>query len=210
MQTLTENTQLIPHLDIDPNDFRKGKKTTWHKVKRKDRVDYWRKSLAQAGITELSVIIPGKLALRDAHHEIVYRKVLSNHWHTLAKYGDSVKNILFKIDGGLTLIQGDDIIFGAQCCSDLNNFDGWENAATVEHHKWQMLWNGHPWTNSMWHKDNVLFTEMSEDKEPSSLNDAIYSINRKHFRKITQQAREEVESFGKILFAYWQEHKNDL
>lgn len=211
MKKLTKNVELVPHIVIDPNDYRKSKKRSQSKIKRREKLTYWQQSFKEAGIEDIQPIAPNMWIVRvgNIHHEQIYRNLLAKSWHKLIKGVDNWQSLIAHFDGGLSLIENGNIIYGAMCCSDLTNIKDWKTSANDKNPNWQMLWNGHPWIYIRHQKGDILFSKLCES-EPTSLDAGKYAVNHEQFKQIVTQAETELAEFGQRIYEYWSENKDNI
>ncbi|GAB5493639.1 MAG: hypothetical protein Phog2KO_38540 [Phototrophicaceae bacterium] len=224
MITLTENVELVPHIQIIPKHFRvdksdfkptkknkKNKKSTQkqrREQEEKERLVYWNESLQQADIEDVPLLIPNiwHVALCDINHDSLYQYILSVRRKDNADKSNVWGGIiLHSILGGLSLCVDGEIIYQPTCCSDLSNISDWRRAADDKNQKWEMLWNGHPWLYSRYRDGLVILTGLTENDSPP--DEGKYAIDPQYFNQVVSRAEKRLAYFKQRIMTYWDENK---
>lgn len=196
---------LLAHLTLDPNDFRAGKKTKASKVTSGERESYWRESLAQAGVDHLHAIYTGQwlVSVADIHQEAVMQRLVKplSHSKSRGSIGAGKRLIPDTTIGGLSLMHNGKIIAPSMCCDDLTSIDNWRVAATHRHAEWYMLWNGHPSLYVRYERDQMIFSDPSDDK-PTSLTAGRFAIPVGLLQQAVDQANQDIDLFLERFDAY--------
>lgn len=103
--------------------------------------DYWRASLADAGIDELEPIGAQHVALADVRRESTLQAIVERALEGFDSASDL--EVLGPLCGGF-LLRADGKELWPGCCSDLSNLVDWQTALEANP-AWRMLWIGHPW-----------------------------------------------------------------
>lgn len=209
---ITGNLELVPHVRLEPQDYRTNRKgKQFHRVPKRQRDAYWAESFAQAGIEGVHQIASKSSAARldSIHDERILSQILKQIQREIADDPDGMKKtqIYYYVDNGLSLLHEGKVIYGAQCCSDLGNIDQWEKALDYKSAKWTDLWNGHPMIPFYYENGMLRFSELSDDK-PQRKSDWIYAIPVDLLEDAVIAARIEVDDFVARFWAYYQAQQN--
>ncbi len=209
MKTLNGNLELIPHIVIDPNDFRTSKRK---KVARRDRAKYWVESLAQAGIEGVNQLEKHRwiAPVREVHHNRILLQVLKNRRHEIPKENLTAESLaIWGTEGGVSLFHAGKPIFPAMCCSDLGNINDWKHILDYRESKWTLMWNGHPMIPVRYSEGLLKFADNSDDK-PTSKSAAKYGIPVDVLKIAVKQATQEFEQFQNRIYDYWINHQDEI
>ncbi len=167
--------QLIPVLELAPMTF----STVDHpspengpaKKHFEEWDEYWRNSLAEAGITGLHPITPGSWHVATDQFTKTqleaFLQVIFEEWGGVDVLNDPDSRPL--LDGGLAMSTAElGIRIEPTCCSDLGNIANWKEAATFDGEVWKMLWIGHPWLYMKYEKPHLVLSEPSESDDPAA------------------------------------------
>lgn len=211
MKELTQNLELIPHVELDPNDYRSGKKRSQHKIPRREQGNYWAESFAMAGIEGVYPIEKNwwKAPLCQIHDERILLQLLKGIRHKVPQDDKSVESLAYRLEGGLTLVHDGEVIYRANCCSDLRNIDFWQEIARYRDSAWTLHWNGHPQIPVRYSEGMLHFADYSDDL-PTSKSAAKYAIPPDVLKQAVKGTRQEIEAFQTRLNAYWETHQDKI
>ncbi len=201
MKRLADNIELIAHVELNPDHFRKSDP---YSVPRRERPNYWNESLAEAGLQGLHTIEAGwwQVALRDIFDDAILQRLFEHPYKPIPKTVSNPKDLFFSFDGGLSLIHQGEVIIAANCCSDLGNIDGWKEASKQQSIEWLMLWNGHPWVYTRYENGDLLFSDYTE-KEMRVSGTAKYAIPAPLIQAAVKQASRDIYAFSERAYAFW-------
>jgi hypothetical protein len=206
MEFLNESLELIPCIPLDPNDFRKNKKRSLHKIPKRERLTFWEQSFKEAGIEGIKPLdLESSLrnvSVRDIVNKQVMHEIISKSWLRISKEASTWQPLIQSIEGGLSLLHAGKVILSAQCCSDFGNLKNWQETAKSRETNWQMLWNGHPWLYSRYENGMIFLTDYTET-EPKSLAEGKYAIPAKIFKEAVVHAEKDLAEFGERFYALW-------
>lgn len=212
MIVLDNTVELVPHVRLDPNTFRKGKKRSQHKIPRREQGQYWDESFSSAGITGVQPLEKNwwVTPIYHIHNDQILHELLKDIRLKILSSDDiSANRLTALLDGGLSLFHDGKLIFAAQCCSDLTNISNWQSAAKHRGSDWIMLWNGHPWIYVQHKKGMAQFTGYTE-QEPNNDCDAKFEVRADTLDQAVKQAANEIADFGERLLSYWRNHKHEI
>ncbi|MCD9014467.1 hypothetical protein [Parachryseolinea silvisoli] len=97
-----------------------------------------------------------------------------------------------KINGGIVLMDNNEIYIEPTCCGDIGNMKEWEKISQHASNQWNELWIGHPWI--FYRKDNQ-FIEFSNytESNPKDFNENEILVRvsqselQTEFKKIVEQ-----------------------
>jgi hypothetical protein len=204
MEFLNESLELIPHIPLDPNDFRTSKKRSQSKIPRREQLSYWEQSFREAGIEGIKPLEANwwVVPVRDIVNERILHEIISKSWQRILKDASTWMPLIQSIEGGLSLLHEGKIIYAAQCCSDLANIKTWQDAAKSRETTWQWLWNGHPWLYSRYENGTIILSDYMES-EPKSLSVGKYAIPARLFKEAVARAEEDLTQFGECFYTFW-------
>lgn len=209
MKEITENIELVPHVRLEPQDYRSNRKgKNFYKVPKRERDKYWAESFAQAGIEGVHQIESksSNARLDSIHDDRIFRQLLNEAWQVLQQLRPeplTPLRLATRIDAGLSLLHEGEVIYGAQCCADLSNIEHWEKALDYRSAKWTDLWNGHPMIPFYYENGMLRFSEVS-DYKPQRKSDWIYAIPVDLLEDAVIAACIEVDDFVARFWAYYQ------
>lgn len=209
MKNLNGNLELIPHIVLDPNDFRTGKR---RKVARRDRAKYWVESLAQAGIEGINPLEKDKwiAPIREIYHERILLQLLKNRRHEIPKDDLTAESLaMWGTEGGVSLYHDGKPVYQAMCCSDLGNINDWVNILKYRKSDWTLLWNGHPMIPVHYSERMFKFADYSDHK-PDSKDATQYTVSVDLLKSAIKQASQDVLQFQERLHECWTNYQDEI
>ena len=155
-------------------------------------VEYWLKSLADAGITDVRPSIKGDFF---ANISDISEADLENILKTTLK--DVPINEIPCFDGGVIIFADDDPIVIPQCCVSLSDYKHWIEVADKAPEQWKQIWIGHPMVYIRVSNGKLQFSEYTENNKPSGT--VVHEIDFQSFKAAVQVAVTEVNTFEKRI-----------
>lgn len=191
---------LIPVIEFEPANYSlSSRKFPSNKSAQEDPQawdQYWRDSLMDAGINELSPIYPGSwfVAVSKLTRHSTLQTLLQIVFNDIDDWNIEA---LPSLSGGYVFVQNDiQIVPG--CCGDLGNLRDWHIACESHSNSWQMVWIGHPWTHVSAQGELLTFLEPTEEDPPTTLNQVV-TVERSQLRKAIDDAAREVKALADRL-----------
>jgi hypothetical protein len=161
-------TELIPVLELEPASYATHSHASPCVSALEDVAGwdaYWRASLADSGITDLTPWRRGSwnVPLTEFSASETLRTVLR---HELRDAPDWDLDHIGPLSGGYILVH-EGIVMEPGCCGDFGNLADWMRAAECTSETWEMLWIGHPWSHVRATGDDLHIAEPSEESETS-------------------------------------------
>jgi hypothetical protein len=203
--------ELVPVVEFAPSIFSSADRTSptrggWEDPNGWD--DYWRASLADAGVTGLDPVRVGSWCVPAAHItnaavlDVFVEKVLRERLHVPAEELEMVvETPLAVVPGGHALIHDGTVVVEPQCCCDLTNLSEWRDAAAYRGADWRMLWIGHPWVGVRFRGELLEMTEPGALEEGDHPAEARYAIDPGRLRAAISRAALPTRSFQRRLLA---------
>ena len=137
--------QLIYTIEITPYSFADEKydmpKGSRYELP-EEWYQYWKKSLSEKNLGRLEPI-------RKTSHLVNIETINDKELEEILKHRlrdmESPIEEVWKMDGGIALIENNELYIEPQCCGDIGNITGWESIFETEENTWDQLWIGHPW-----------------------------------------------------------------
>ena len=137
--------QLIYTIEITPYSFANDKYDMPNGGSRElpeEWYQYWKNCLAEKNLGRLEPI-------RKTSHLVNIETINDDELEEILKHEfrdmESIVEDVCKMDGGIALIENNELYIEPQCCGDLANIREWENIFNSEENSWHQIWIGHPW-----------------------------------------------------------------
>jgi hypothetical protein len=153
-----------------------------------DRPEYWRRSLADSGITALDPLPNAYdlVTLQDLKCEDVLRPFVKKNWGKLTTESDLEFDTSLISGGYILRLSGLDLIYPSQGMA-LYDLENWKSASNYTGEKLQELWIGHPYLYVR--NEGEWLTILEADSTE------IVSVARSAFQNAVRKAENELGSF---------------
>ncbi len=188
--------KIIYSIELSPYSYSKEEYQYPNKSSKelpKEWTEYWYKCLADSGIKNLQPIKTGSFfvdldTIDDEELAIIVKKEIEKISEDLSEEElSNLEESVHCIEGGIVIIDENNVIIEPRCCTDLGDLSGWEDIFSKEENNWEQLWIGHPW---IYYKKTTEFIEFSAYTE-LNLSD-FYDIKAVN-RFPTQWLRNEID-----------------
>lgn len=161
---------------------------------------WWRDSLADAGITELEEVGTWSVHITEITRPetlatLLRTKLKQHEIHTQIASFDDLQP-LRSFYGGYVL-QTDAASIYPNCCGTLADLSEWETAANRREPTWLSIWIGHPWVYCRYRAPLLEFTapteKNAEDVEPA------FTVDPAALSAAVETARATVTAFGERI-----------
>lgn len=203
MSALVELTDinLLPVIEVAPWQFSKNLSMPEKGPASKypeEWEEYWRESLLDAGITELTPITAGSFFVSTHQFNDIqlqaFLRVSIMEWGGLdALNAPEFEPFLY---GGFAFnSQKLRHIIEPSCCGELKDLSEWKRAASLDDPEWEILWIGHPWLSMKYEEPYLILSEPHESDVPI----ARWNIDQKELMKAVERAETELRRFSKMI-----------
>ncbi len=196
--SVIDDVRLVPVVELEPHHFASKERPAPVSSAPEAWGDYWRESLADAGITGVPPLRPGSwhvpvTHLRDTRTLGLILAATLEQWGGVeALTGPDAVPVF---GGGLALCAGDEVLAEPACCVDLRNLSDWLGASAYRGAGWQILWIGHPWLSVRFGGGSLTLSERHEGAEPEGR----WAVTPEALDAAVRAAASEMEAFAARL-----------
>lgn len=205
--TFESRPRLVPVVELEPTAYATQEHPHGSGSWREDPHGwdrYWRRSLADAGISGLDPFPPGSWSvpvelLVEAH---VLGALLRAHADALPdenhpRWAADWRDSLGSFDGGFVLCDGDLPLMSPNCCCCLGSLLDWKAAAALTSPGWGDLWIGHPQASIRRQADLLEIRQNGHDWPPAGPERVVVPLPA--LRRAIETAERDLQAFAARL-----------
>jgi hypothetical protein len=182
---------------------------------------FWRAFLADAGIVDVKPVVLGEwhVSALEMTDEMLQILIHNHIFIGLEEYGEEEDqsgstptaardratwadldwDLFISLSGGFYWLDGEQVLFKPQCCSDLSNYQDWLRILDLEEAENCSIWIGHPSLPCRRVGDRIQFAKYSDANPPFPESCFCFEIGCEDFRLLAAEMTGQMQQFQRRI-----------